>query len=245
MIILANTNDLKAMRIGVDGVVCAFLKDGTDTPTTAPSYTDKPGSAGAEGVLPLPGVMTLNINPNASIETAFYDDGPGEVASTLGNIEVTFNKSAIGPTEKAYLLGKSLVEVGTGSKAKMVVSSSNDTPPWVALGFRTLRSDGTYRYVWLYKGKFIEPADNNETKGESVNFQSDELTGRFVKLNYEFTVGSKKLKPWKNELEETDDATEGKKLVAAWLTKVILPNYTISSSLALNETEEQTVVEEK
>lgn len=210
---------LKAMRIGCDGAVIAKLT--ADTGAAKPTW-------GA--VQELPGVMVINVNPNSSIETAFYDDGPGEAATTLGNIEVSFDKSSLGPSETAFLLGKELDSNG------VLWHGSNDTPPWVAFGFRSLKSDGTYKYVWLYKGKFIDPSSNNETKGESVNFQNDQITGRFVKLNWEYTVSdaangstvNKKVKPWKVELDETDAPTITE-LNKKWFAAVVEPDKTFTA----------------
>lgn len=62
---MANIEELKAMRIGCDGAVWAPLT--LDNGTAVPVYGE---------VVSLPGVMAININPNSSIETAFYDDGP-------------------------------------------------------------------------------------------------------------------------------------------------------------------------
>ncbi|MGL5717324.1 MAG: major tail protein [Paraclostridium sp.] len=229
---------LKAMRIGCDNVVVALLE--TDTAASILDCSNgavtnaSMKTAGLEykkdKYFALPGVMALNINPNMSLEVAFFDDGPGDVASTLGAIEVSFNKSSLGPKEKALLLGKAITEHG------LVCHGSKDIPPWVAIGFRTLRSDGTYRYVWLYKGKFMDPEDNNETKADSINFQSEEITGRFVKLNTKFKVKSidpmtgdavtdgktEEIQAWKIEVEDLSDENAKK-----WFEQVQAPSTSI------------------
>jgi phi13 family phage major tail protein len=170
----------------------------------------------------LPGVMKITINPNASQDTLFSDDGPSDTASTLGQIEVGIDKAALAIDEKASLLGHSVDAKGA------LVYGANDVPPWVAIGFRTLKSNGKYRYVWLYKGKFMEPEDNSETKGDSINFQNDTITGKFVKVNKEinFTVGvgpeTKKTQPWKSEMDE-DSATADAATIAAWFDTVYVP----------------------
>ncbi|MGL5717323.1 MAG: major tail protein [Paraclostridium sp.] len=234
---MAALENLKSMRIGVDNVVVAILKQdttGTDPKVLYGDQTNTEGKKLTKGIFALPGVQALNINPNMSLEVAFFDDGPGDVASTLGAIEVSFTKSSLSPKEKSLLLGKKAFKIGDKSG---VVSSSNDIPPWVAIGFRTLRSDGTYRYVWLLKGKFMEPEDNNETKGDSINFQSEEIVGRFVKTNKEFEVTNKdhtgsgsgkvKINPWKVEAESND--TSAATLIEKWFDAPILPGVTPSN----------------
>ena len=193
-------------RIGVDNLVYAIMSK-EDTVLEAPVY-------GA--VKPAVGVMTININPNGSQETLFADDGPFEVATTLGNIEVEIQKAQLTTENKADLLGHQIDENGA------IVYADNDIPPWVAIGFRTLKSNGKYRYVWLYKGKFTEPEDNNETKGDGINWQADTIHGQFVKISRQYKVNSKLVRPWKYELDE-DYEDHNEAAVAQWFDEVMLP----------------------
>lgn len=195
-----------ATRIGCDNLVYATMTT-EDTASAAPVYGT---------VKPAIGVMSLNINPNGAQETLFADDGPMETASTLGRIEVEIQKNELTTENKADLLGHQI-----DSKGALVYGDS-DTPPWVAIGFRTLKSNGNYRYCWLYKGKFTEPEDSNETKGDSINFQTDTINGQFTRLNYAYTLNGKKVRPWKYELdqdyEDADPTT-----ISSWFTAPVLP----------------------
>ena len=199
-----------ATRIGCDNLVYAIMTT-EDTTAAVPVYDD---------VKAAPGVISININPNASQETLFADDGPMETATTLGRIDVAINKAELTSENKADLLGHQLDENGG------VIYGDSDVPPWVAIGFRTLKSNGKYRYVWLHKGKFTDPEDNNETKGDTINFQTDTINGQFVKLNYQITVNGKKVRPWKYELD--GDSTNAKQSVMdAWFDEVIIPTVTV------------------
>lgn len=126
------------------------------------------------------GAITANINPNSSIETLFADDGPMETASTIGQIELELNLADIPLDVRAVLLGHTYV-VATGE----LVEKSSDIPPWLAIGFRSLKTNGDYRYVWLVKGKFMIPEDEHETKGDSITFQTPSISGSFVKRDYD------------------------------------------------------------
>lgn len=199
-----------AMRIGCDNLVYAVMLT-EDTNDSAPVYGE---------VKRAPGVMSININPNVSLATAFYDDGPGETAATLGNIEVEIQKNALTPENKADLLGHTIDANGG------VVYGGDDVPPWVAIGFRTLKSNGKYRYVWLYKGRFADPEDNNETKADSINFQADTIRGQFVKLNYPIDVGGdgpKKI--WKYEIDEEYEEANPE-IIKRWFDSVVMPSST-------------------
>lgn len=194
------------VRIGCDKLYYALMTV-EDTVTTAPTY-GTPTAA--------PGVISLNINPNGSLETLFADDGPFEAAATLGNIEVEIQKAYLTTQNRADLLGHAIDTSGG------LVSGASDTPPWVAIGFRSLKSNGHYRYVWLYKGRFVDPEDNNETKADSINFQNDTINGQFARLNNSYTLDSKDRNPWKYEMDE-DHSGSTPATMAAWFTAVVFP----------------------
>lgn len=196
-----------ATRIGCDHLVYALMTT-EDTATSAPVY---------DAVKSAPGVMSVNINPNASQETLFADDGPMETATTLGKIDVEIKKNELTTENKADLLGHQVD--GSGG----IVYGDSDVPPFVAIGFRTLKSNGNYRHVWLYKGKFTDPEDQNETKGDSINFQADTIKGQFVKLNNQITVNSKKVRIWKYELDG-DNPAASQDTMDTWFDTVRMPN---------------------
>lgn len=195
-----------ATRIGCDNLVYAIM-DTEDTATSAPVYGDPK---------PAPGVMHVNINPNPSLETLFADDGPMETATTLGNIDVEIQKNELTTENKADLLGHTID--GNGA----LVYGDSDVPPYVAIAFRTLKSNGKYRYIWLYKGKFTDPEETNETKGDSINFQTDTISGQFVKLNYQYEINGKKVRPWKYELDG-DNKDAKTETMEAWFDSVQMP----------------------
>lgn len=202
-----------ATRIGVSNFHYAIMTT-EDTLTTPPAY---------EEVKSAPGIMSININPNASVDTLFADDGPFETATTIGQVEVEVQKNNLSTENKADLLGKTIDAKGG------LISSSTDIPPWVAIGFRSLKSNGKYRYCWLYKGKFQDPEDNNETKGDSINWQSDTITGNFVRLVYEQTYQGRTIAPYKYEMDEDDEDIDTA-TITGWFDDVVMPSYTSGST---------------
>ncbi len=126
------------------------------------------------------GAITANINPNPSTETLFADDGPMDVASTLGNIELELGMSSLPLQVQAVLLGHTWDAVD-----ERLFKGAEDIPPWLAVGFRALKSNGNYRYVWLLKGKFLVPEESHETKGDTVTFQTPTINGAFVRRDYD------------------------------------------------------------
>lgn len=120
------------------------------------------------------GAITANINPNTSTATLFYDDGPGDTAATMGEITLELNLADIPLDVQAIWLGHEYV-------GGILKRKGGDTPPWLAIGFRTLKSNGAYRYMWLNKGKFSIPEEDYATRGDSIEFATPTITGSFVK----------------------------------------------------------------
>lgn len=155
----------KGVTIGLSNLVYAKL-------TTDP---EEGGKATYSTVKRIAGAISAKVNPNASSETLFADDGPFETASTVGKISLEMNVADLPLEAQAELFGHTITAEG------VLIRKSNDIPPWVAVGFKSLKSNGSYRYTWLAKGKFSMPEQNNETKGDSISFQTPTTTGSFVK----------------------------------------------------------------
>ena len=151
--------------IGLRDVYYALLKE--DPISGSPTY-DAP--------VKIAGAISANVNPNASSATLFADDGPYDTAATIGEISLELNMADLSLETQSVLLGHSISDGVLKRKA-------GDVPPWVAIGFRTLKSNGKYRYYWLNKGKFALPEEDLQTKGDSIEFQTPTISGSFVKRN--------------------------------------------------------------
>jgi len=157
---------LNGTRVGLSNLHYALLT------------SDASGGAVYETPVAITGITVANINPNSVIETLFADDGPMEVAAQSGNIELELQVADIPLNIQAVLLGHT---ISNG----VMLRKTTATPPWVAIGFKSLKSNGSYRYVWLLKGKFREPELNHETKTDTVTFQTMTIMGNFVKRDYD------------------------------------------------------------
>ena len=126
----------------------------------------------------IPGAITANINPNSSSGVLWSDDAPSEVFSQMGQVDVEIEVKDLPLEVQAVLLGHTI----TGGILKR---KSTDVSPYIALGFKSLKSNGSYRYVWLYKGKFQLPEINHQTKNDKVNFQIPKMKASFIRLDYD------------------------------------------------------------
>lgn len=181
----------KGVQIGLKDVYYAILQD--DPASGTPTYN---------APVKLAGAISANVNPNASNETLFADDGPYETASTIGQISLELSVADLALDVQAALLGHT-------KAGGVLIKKSSDIPPFVAVGFRSLKSNGKYRYTWLAKGKFAAPEQANETKGDSVSFQTPTISGSFLKRDCD--------DEWERHVDE-DDADYLPILGTNWFT---------------------------
>lgn len=185
----------KSVAIGLTNLHYAIL-----TEDRAPR-TNGAGDAGAvayEAPVRLPGAITANFSPNASNDTLFADDGPYDTASTLGAMSLELNVADIPPAHRATLLGATY-----DSSTGLVKDSSNDIPPYVAVGCSVKKSNGADRLIWYLKGKFSAPDDNNQTKSDSINWNTPTITGNFLKRDFDDN--------WRFSVDTDDEGYTGSK----------------------------------
>lgn len=160
----------KSVPIGLTNLCYAIMVD--DVPPTTVGGND--GYTTYDSAVRILGAITANFSPNASNDTLFADDGPYETASTLGAMSLELNVADLPPENRAELLGATY-------QNGILIHSAEDIPPYVAVGMSVKKSNGADRYIWYLKGKFTAPDDNNQTKADSINWNTPTITGNFLK----------------------------------------------------------------
>ena len=145
---------------------------GLDNFHVARVLTDTAGGTTYDAAQRIINITQANINFNSGLSTFFADNGPAVAYSQLGEVDVTINIGDLTPAEYALLTGATRTTEG------VVELDTAANPPELAVGFRAMKSNGEYRYIWLMKGKFSVPNANHQTKEASVNFQQQELMYR-------------------------------------------------------------------
>lgn len=155
-------------KIGVQDVVYAVMVPGSDVAGGTATYGT---------VKPLAGVGKISINPNGSITRLAGDNNAAlHTVNSVGKKDVALDLADIDPAALAEILGHTAV--GSG-----VVDNSLDIAPDIALGFKILHTGtSVYTYTWLYKGKFMEPDESVDTKGDTISMQRVSLKGEFTDL---------------------------------------------------------------
>ena len=169
---MSNTTITRSARVGLKDVHYALV---TSDDSTGIVYATPVAFAGA---------MTAKITSQNDQATQYDDDGPSEVAFSRGNVTLELKMRDLDVDTQAVLMGHTVTN-------GVQIENSSDVPPYVAIGFRSLKANGKYRYVWLLKGQFVEPDDEFETKGEKIAFHNATLKATFVKTAYNGNVEAK------------------------------------------------------
>jgi len=118
-------------------------------------------------------VQELTITPSTESASQYGDNRVIETYTSLGAIEVGVTLTGIEPEIEAEVLGHAYIDGAT-------VKTAIDQAPRVALLYKRLMADGLFRYKVLYRGQFALPEEANNTKEDTVTFQSTSLTASFI-----------------------------------------------------------------
>ena len=175
-----------------------------------------------EEIYGIPTQLAKAISAELSVElaeaTLYADDGAAEIVKEFKNGTISLGVDDIGSTTAAALTGV------TVDKNNVVVSNSEDGGDPVAVGFRAKKSNGKYKYYWLYRVKFGIPATNLATKGDSITFSTPTIEGTVLRRNKPDTSGKH---PWKAEVTEGDKDVPAS-VISGWYTEVYEPDYTVT-----------------
>lgn len=181
----------KGIRIGMDKIHYSIMTDETTEKYSTPK--------------PIPGAITGTVSPTTNTETLYADDQAWETAAALGEIELELNVADLPQEVLKDLLGATIDSNG------VLVQSSSDVAPYVAIGFRSTKSNGKGRYYWFYKGKFQPNEEEFQTKEDSPSFQTPTITGTFISRQTD--------KKWRARVDE-DAQSLKPEVITNWFTKV-------------------------
>lgn len=126
------------------------------------------------------GAIQVDINPSISYNTLYGDDAPFAADSSMTEITVTMETADLPLEDMAELLGHTV-----NANTKQLEAKASDTAPYVGIAFEANKHNGKTRYVKLLKGKFAPTQETIQTKGESVQYTTPKLEGRFVARTFD------------------------------------------------------------
>lgn len=122
--------------------------------------------------------VSAKLSPKSNSENIYSDDAVEDVISTFEGVDVELELNQLSLTSRAKLQGSKVVN-------GMLIENKNDIPPTIALGFKSKKTNGKYRFVWLLKGKFELTSDEFDTEAEKPNPKTAKLSGKFFSRDYD------------------------------------------------------------
>ena len=188
---------------------------GLDKLYYAPITEDENGEETYGTPVQLAKAISAELSVELAEATLYADDGASEVVKEFKSGTLSLGVDDIGPSVASDLSGVTI------DKNNVIIASSEDTTSPVAIGFRAKKSNGKYKYFWLYRVKFGIPASSLATKGDSITFSTPTIEGTIMRRN---KPDGKNNHPWKAEVTESDTGVETS-VITNWYSKVYEPSY--------------------
>lgn len=177
---------------------------------------DKDGNETYAAPVQLAKAMTADLSVELAEATLYADDGASEIVKEFKSGTLSLGVDDLGGSVASDLTGAVIDSNG------VVISTAEDGGDPVAVGFRAKKSNGKYRYFWLYRVKFGIPATALATKGDSITFNTPTIEGTILRR---YKVDGKGKHPWKAEVTEGDTAVTAA-TITNWYKEVYEPSYT-------------------
>ncbi len=147
----------------------------------APLTTDTEEGHTYGTVQAVAGAIEASVTPDNTDPDILYADDI-EFDTLYADPSVTFKlKMADIPlTIQEMLLANEIDDKG------VLIRTAQDKPPYFAVGFKSEKSNGKYRYVWLYKVRAKPVTENFATKeGDTVTRQNPEIEFTAIKRTHD------------------------------------------------------------
>ena len=175
---------------------------------------DKDGNETYASPVQLAKAISADLSVELAEATLYADDGAAEIVKEFKSGTLSLGVDDLGGTVASDLTGSTIDSNG------VVISAAEDGGDPVAIGFRAKKSNGKYRYFWLYRVKFGIPATALATKGDSITFNTPTIEGTIMRRNKADTKGKH---PWKAEV--TDGDVLDPDVITNWYKQVYEPYF--------------------
>lgn len=160
-------------KIGLTNIWWGKLTESEDG---APSY---------DGAKSFGKAVSCKVSVTNNNATLYAEDALAESDKSFNSASVTLGVADDDDTIFAPILGHKVSDAGKGAVGGEMVRNANDVAPYIGLGrVITKMVNGALKYKgeFLYKVKFSEPSQEDQTKGEKVDFKTPEIEGSAASL---------------------------------------------------------------
>lgn len=117
--------------------------------------------------------ISAKVTPKTNSENTYSDDNVEDVITNFSEVDVEIELNQLSTATRAFLQGSKIIK-------GILIENKDDIAPYVAMIFKSKKSDGSYRYVCLYKGKFQLAEDDYATQEDKIKTQTAKLKGTFI-----------------------------------------------------------------
>ena len=127
------------------------------------------------------GAIEASITPdNADPDIQYADDIEFDVLYPDPELSFKTKMADIPLAIQEMIFGNKIDDNG------VLIRNASDKPPYYAVGFKSEKSDGAYRYVWLYKVRAKPVTENYQTKeGTTITRQTGEIEWTAIKRTHD------------------------------------------------------------
>jgi phi13 family phage major tail protein len=148
--------------------------------------------------------INAKLSPKSNSENIYSDDAVEDIITAFEGVDVEIELNQLSLTSRALLQGANVV-------SGVLIENKDDIAPTIALGFKSKKANGKYRFVWLLKGKFELVGDEFDTEADKPKTQTAKLKGTFYARDFD---GNYRF------IADEDEAEIDPAIIAAWFTAV-------------------------
>ncbi len=156
---------------------------GVDNLVFAEVLTDNEEEYTTGEVKELAPVAEIGKTTESSSESHYYNNLPLIVVTATGPDEVTITCAPPALPILAEITGR------TYDETLGVMVEGERVEKYHAIGYRTKGTDGKYRYVWRYKGKFGIPEETVATENDGTDTNNTQLVYTGISTTHKFARG--------------------------------------------------------
>ena len=143
----------------------------------APVLTDTEESTTYDTLQKVAGAIEASITPaNTDPDVQYYDDVEGDVLYPDPELTFRTRLADIPLSIQEMIFGNEIDDNG------VLIRTATDKPGYFAVGFKSEKANGKFRFVWLYKVRAKPVTENYATKeGSTITRQTGEVEWTAVK----------------------------------------------------------------
>lgn len=190
----------------------------------APVTVDDSGSYVAGAPIYFAPIVEASAEAAVNSKTQYADDAAYDAMVAEGETTISLTVTGMKPEVLAAITGN-VLDVASGR-----IFDNGGTPPYYAVGFKSQKSNGKFRFYWFLKGIFDRPQEEFASKTDSPEPKVVKIKFTAIKTTHAFNLGS--ITDGVKRVFGDEDTTNFSG--TGWFTQVQTPVAVAPSAIALS-----------